>query len=73
MMDNGNCAGGMPDAAAANRAHLQTIGDLQQQRDVLINERDKMRRQRDHYRDVLKGISTNINNMLRPIGGMNDD
>ena len=29
----------------------------------------KAERQRDHYKDVLKGMARNINDMLRPIGG----
>ena len=44
---------------------VPTIGTRIQ---ALEAERDQMRRQRDHYRDVLKGISKNIDAMLKPIG-----
>lgn len=47
---------------------------------VLINpdgedaaeEIERLRRERDDYRDMLKGIAININNMLKPVGNASD-
>ena len=60
--------------AERDEARMQSLADLGQAQDAYEAqkkaeaERDRYRRQRDHYRDVLKGISTNINAMLKPIG-----
>ena len=65
--------------AALTDARMQSLADLGQAQDAYEAqkkaeaERDRYRRQRDHYRDVLKGISTNINAMLKPIGETEND
>lgn len=33
-----------------------------------VEEIERLRRERDEYRDMLKGIAININNMLKPVG-----